>query len=415
MIMSSFLEYQPPSSRLVQTTRSADTRTEEEIVEYIKSHRPVTHQKNVWAFWDKGWDEMKPWTRRNIVDWVRRLSSSGWEVRVLDVVPDSPRHISVFLEEEMLPRTFYDMNGRHAPQHRSDIVRVLLLYLHGGFWSDVGGVLVRGLDDIWSKIADPADPTEVMGFAPVFAGKFTEDRPLGNTFLGASKGCQFLELWHRVFCESWRDRTDSAGIRNHPLFAHLLPFKMPPTPGEGVTPLDSDVVADYIPQFHAAGRLFALEDPSIGWDGPEFLRDKVMLLSMDEMFRHGVLTGYDGSVQFAHFSLPFAPGSGPEQDAAETFVRTVLEESVIVKFSQGVMPEPVQLATIWDRKENHGKDAAPGTWAEYFRWASVHLEQTRELVPLTHKEKAALSMKVWTAGVLEVIGAETPVRPTSVM
>lgn len=43
------------------------------------------------------------------------------------------------------------------------------------------------------------------------------------------------------------------------------------------------------------------------------------------------------------------------------------------------MPRPIQLATLWHQPEKRSVDVAPGTWAEYFRWASIHVEQTREL------------------------------------
>ncbi|KZV95313.1 hypothetical protein EXIGLDRAFT_735478 [Exidia glandulosa HHB12029] len=70
--------------------------------------------------------------------------------------------------------------------------------------------------------------------------------------------------------------------------------------------------------------------------------------------------------------------------------------------SQGLLPEPIPLAKIWNRKENENADVAPGTWAEYLRWGSVHLDQDRPLIPL--------SKEVWTARVLDIIDATTPVR-----
>ncbi|KZV98566.1 hypothetical protein EXIGLDRAFT_727644 [Exidia glandulosa HHB12029] len=398
------------SSELVPTSRPFDARSDDEIFSYVLSHRPVTHQKNVWAFWDKGWENVQGWKKQNVVGWVRRLGPE-WEVRVLDLVDGSPRHIKNFIDEGILPPTYYKMNGRHSGQHRSDILRVLLLHAHGGFWIDIGGILTRSLDDLWSKLADPADPVELVGLSPVIGGHAMHDRPLGNTFLGSQRGNVFLLYWHRVFSTVMSDRTDTKDVRLHPLFAHLTPYELPGWGKEVV--LDANDVSDYMPQFHAAGRLFALEDPTVGWDGPRYLQEKTLLLTMDEMFVHNLLTGFNGERQFAYLSAPYTDGE--EGKEAREFVETTLARTTIIKLAQGIMPEPVQLATLWDRAENKGADNAPGTWAEYLRWGCVHLDQTREVVAVPKEEKQVQSTKVWTAGILEVIDGKTPVRPTVVL
>lgn len=122
--------FQPRSAGLVSTNRAIDLRPEEEIVADILSCPTVPDEKNVWTLWDKGWDAMRPWVRRNVVDWARKLGPAGWRVRVLDTVPGSPRHVTHFVDEGDLPGKFEDMRG----QHKADVVRVLLLHAYGGFW-----------------------------------------------------------------------------------------------------------------------------------------------------------------------------------------------------------------------------------------------------------------------------------------
>lgn len=125
--------FHPTTTELARTSRATDLRAQEEIVAQLLTYRPVTREKNVWAFWDKGWAAMHPWVQRNVVDWVRRLGQE-WDVRVLDTVSGSPHNVARFVDEDMLPATFTRMDGPHAGQHSSDIVRVPLLYLHGGVW-----------------------------------------------------------------------------------------------------------------------------------------------------------------------------------------------------------------------------------------------------------------------------------------
>lgn len=133
--------FHPRSSALVPATRAVDTRTEQEIVTDILACPPVADgdEKNVWTFWDKGWDAMRPWARRNVVDWARKLRPAGWSVRVLDTVPGSPRNVTRFVDEVQLPVTFKQMSGQHA----SDVMRVLLLDTFGGFW------FVHRYIDVW--------------------------------------------------------------------------------------------------------------------------------------------------------------------------------------------------------------------------------------------------------------------------
>ena len=110
-----------PHSRL-------DPRTDEEIAETLCTYRPVSSEKNVWAFWDKGFRELRPWCRRNILAWVRRLGPS-WTVRVLDLVPDSPNHVYQFVTPDNFPATFNEgtMDGPNRAQHASDFTRLAVL------------------------------------------------------------------------------------------------------------------------------------------------------------------------------------------------------------------------------------------------------------------------------------------------
>lgn len=104
-----------------------DKRTNYEVMNALQAHSPVTSQKNVWAIWDGGLDQMPAWCQRNVIDWVRRLGPS-WTVRVVDLVHGSPNNVFSFLSTKDLPKGFSEVCFNAKKQHVSDIVRLALLY-----------------------------------------------------------------------------------------------------------------------------------------------------------------------------------------------------------------------------------------------------------------------------------------------
>lgn len=390
-----------------------DRRTDAELIHYLKNPPPVTHERNVWAFWDGGFDAMKPWTQRNVLGWMRR-QGPAWDVRVLDMAtpatgrPDSsssapsPTHVHRFVGPAYLPACFNagTLAGPARGQHASDMVRLPLLYLHGGVWLDVGAILFRRFDDIfWRQLADPACPFEMA--VTLFQSRRYAGQCLTG-FLGARRGNPFIERWMRVWLEMWKGagageggRTSCAGLREHPLVAPLGlvvgPDRQEATEGTkgprvldmGGDPgvLDLGAMTDYLALNLAYERVRLLVDPRGGWDGPRYLRERVHLLDgIDEMWKSHELRRMDEL--FPLLSLPFRPeaaGDDPEQRSAADWVGHLLARCSMAKFSQGYWQPgaPVPLAMRWGRPEHAGADARAGTWAAYLRWASVACEQTR--------------------------------------
>lgn len=58
----------------------ADGRSDAEILAALARPPPVTSEKNLWGFWDKGLGAMPAWCRRNVTAWVR--INPGWTVRI---------------------------------------------------------------------------------------------------------------------------------------------------------------------------------------------------------------------------------------------------------------------------------------------------------------------------------------------
>ncbi|KAI0970158.1 hypothetical protein F4678DRAFT_473497 [Xylaria arbuscula] len=263
-----------------------DPRSDEELIETLKHPIPVRHERNVGAFWNTGFDKMRPWTQRNVIGWIRRQGPS-WDVRLLDMVPGSSTNVQNFVEPEYLPECF-----RTAPW-------MALLRSHGGVWLDVGSVLFRNFGDIfWKDLEDPASPFE-MGIMLFQSRKF-----IGQCLTG------FFERWKY-------GRTNCFSIHEHPLLKPLG-LIVPPEEQEheyprtinlgGAGGFDLKITTDYLGLNMAYERI---------WKSHEMLlQDKL----------------------FPLLSLPFEPehiDTEPQQKDAADYVGHVLVHCSMAKYSQG--------------------------------------------------------------------------------
>ena len=189
--MAAFAIPQEYQSQLRYCENRDDTGSDEEILQSLTQHVPVGSEKNIWAFWHSGVLSMPAWCQRNVIDWIRICGSSGWVVRVLDAVPDSPNYALKFVPEDMLPQSFVDgkMDGPYVGPHSADFLRGACLYLHGGVFMDVGIVLIRHLDRIfWDQLEDPNSPFNVS--VPWMYGQ-----NIANHLVASRKGDPFIKRW----------------------------------------------------------------------------------------------------------------------------------------------------------------------------------------------------------------------------
>lgn len=182
----------PPEFRdSLEAIEISDHRSEEEILQSLTKHVPVTSEKNVWAFWHAGVRSMPAWCQRNVIDWVRICGSSGWTIRVLDSRPGSPNHPLNFVEPELLPECFKQgtMKGPWTGPHSADFLRGALLWTHGGVSMDVGIILIRDLDRVcWNKMTEPDSPYRI-------ATQHMWGQTISNFFVAARKGDPFIKRW----------------------------------------------------------------------------------------------------------------------------------------------------------------------------------------------------------------------------
>lgn len=397
----------PPGLVPISPIRS-DYRTDTEISAWLTTRHAVTSDKNVWAFWHSGFLTMRPWCRRNIINWVRRLGPD-WTVHVVDCVPGSETNVRHYVPDEYLPDAFINgtMDGPSVGPHSGDIVRLPLLWLYGGVWLDAGTLLFRHIDDIcWRQLEDPNTPYEMAGF--VLKLRPEEDAMI-NGFIAAKRGNPFIKRWHDIYAAMWTGGvTNADGFHKHPLLRHL-PLLNPPLSSSNLElDVTMETFTDYLAHFVALERLRKLIDPNDGFNGPKYYRENILFAkAMEETFYVQPKTKWSGPRQFAYLATRRMEQSNGQPDnynekqrEAQDFVHDALANSSTMKLSHGYPGGKDFLADLWDLPENENADCEPGTFAEYLRWASVHLDQTRKMIPYKIDNTRE---KVYHVGVLKPV------------
>ncbi|KAL3423500.1 capsule polysaccharide biosynthesis protein [Phlyctema vagabunda] len=371
------------ASRLVEVPSSQlRLLSDAQIFTELNSFQPITSEKNVWAFWDKGLDAMYPSYRHTVLNWVRKLGPS-WTVRIVDLAQGSPNNIYNFISKDWFPDCFNEqtMDGPHAAQHAADLVRLPLLFVYGGVWMDVGNMLHTHLDRLfWNALSAPDSPYE-MG-AWIISGQIRRQwGSFGNYMLAARKGCIFIKNWHDGYKELWKDRTNAEGF-------HKLPLIQDIGLAEGMADWDFKekvkAMSDYVAQMLIGDRTRNMLDVSTGWNGREFFNNKVFMV---EGIYNGVLaaikTDFDGRRQVELLTTSLHEPDVEKRRAAEAFVIEMLEESHMYKVyhnSGGGLPA---LGDLIKMEEFRDADHRPATFAEMYRYGTVHWESTREVERLT--------------------------------
>lgn len=393
-----------------------DLRSDDEIVDELRRYRPVTSERNVWAFWQTGWDTMKPWTQRNVISWVRRHPT--WIVRVLDRVPNSASNITQYLADADFPECFRNqtMEGPYASAHSADLVRLPCLHEYGGVWLDVSIILFRSLEEICWDVLQGTNDYELAGFVLENVHKEHQHSLayLENWFIAAKKGDPWIARWHKIFVTYWSDegRVESQGVTDHTLFKHL-----------NFGGYRSDMI-DYLAQHVSYQRLRLLEDPNDGFSGPEYFQKHMYLLDCrEEGYYLPHKTKWQGQVAFDLMQAPYTHRRihsdvsdsaeqkieesanrkkeaqdlgndttvGPlcngtlerahNDEYASSIVAHMISRTCLSKSVHGFKGD-TQLSDLWNAKENMNNDQIDGSCAELLRYASIHVRQTRKLEPL---------------------------------
>ena len=414
-----------PGLKLIPKSR-LDTRSDEEIISGLQIYRAVSDEKNIWAFWHSGIAKAPLWSQRTVVSWIRRMPS--WTVRILDNVPGSTVNVHNFVNPAFLPDAFHNntMTGPHIGQHSADLIRLPLLYQHGGVWMDVGIILFRDLEEIcWRALSDPQIPYEMAGFSIHPPGS---KKTFANSFIAARKGNPFIKRWFEIYLEAWKGVTEQKGMHAHPLFKRQT---LPPAAknlklnedeqrsklqdqGMGTTGpetnsqdlLDRKALADYIAQFLCFDRLSRLHDPSDDFNGSEYLNSHALVYDgMQESLLAQHLTHWNTEKQFEYLctkkqndKVSNDTNDDERYREAEAFTEALVTQSCQMKVCHGIEGAE-QLGLLWERPGAEDADYAEGTFAAYVRYASVFLEQTREM---KSQPWGPAEGEIWRLGVTEI-------------
>ncbi|KAI0599181.1 capsule polysaccharide biosynthesis protein [Biscogniauxia sp. FL1348] len=395
------LSYPMPAGVHAVPEALLDLRPDSEIDYDILHPKPVSSsEKNVWFFWHSGYENMYPYTKRNIRAWYRRFSKSGWAIRVLDRDPGSALNVSHFLDVEdrtLFPRAFAEgtITGTYALQHMSDLVRLPLLLRYGGVYADVGLLQIGDLDRLWEETLGAANPTS-SSYSPssstsspyeVLAYNIggVSERSLANYFLASRRDNPLFARSHRLLLALWGGegegegddggRTSTEGMSASPL------LRGPPLMGSQFSDeATRRELTDYIVQGQALSLAMGLVDDEDGWDGPRYCADRVY--AIDHLVGSQLvneLTAWDGRRAFDLMSLPLPRGEGEPESADQRQAREIVEgclaRSFGFKLATGLILKVLgpTLSSLW--RENEGSDDVPGTYAHWLRHGTMYWTQ----------------------------------------
>ncbi|KAF4978563.1 hypothetical protein FZEAL_5096 [Fusarium zealandicum] len=357
-----------------------DLRTDTELDTIIKTPKSVTSTKNIWFFWDSGYDKVHPYAQRNIRAWHRRFSKGGWTVRVMDLEPHSPSYIGKWIDitdSRVVPQAFNEgkLNGEFAKQHYSDLVRFPLLLKYGGVYTDVGFMQIGDLDRLWNETINNADsPYEVLSYNAGGPCSYH----LVNYFIAGLPGNSMWQACHDCLLKLWEGRTNTDGLHSHPLLEGI------PTQGQAFTTEDNmnwdAKLTDYIIQGQAITMVMSTVDEERQWDGPAYTTERIF--APDFMVGSQLInehTNWDGARAFELMSqrVPdLGQEESPSQKAAREIVEDCLTRSFGFKLAHGLIIQILgeTLGSLW--KKNPGSDNVEGTYAHWLRYGIERWNQT---------------------------------------
>lgn len=406
----------------LEVVPAVDQRTNEEILQSLTQYAPVTSEKNIWAFWDKGVTKMPAWNQRNVVDWIR-ICGPSWTVRIVDNQPDSPNYALRYVSAELLPEAFVNrtMVGPYIGPHSADFLRGALLYEHGGAFMDVGNILFRHMDRLcWNQLEDPASPYQIA--VPLMYAQ-----NIANHFVAARKGDPFIKRWyvspsgglvspdmsslanthefrHELFIHLWKGHTSHEGLLSNPLIVFGKDHNFDESRASNFHwdfAVGPQTVMEYIAQVLAWARLCKLEEAGDGFSCADYWLNNIMCFDvLQEDWPAEAEIGFNAAKIFELLSMR-RDGDKESEDykLAEKMVWRLLASSSMQKVTHGKgLVKTLALGALLDSPENVGKDCAPGTFFELLRYGSVHFRQKRESIVLMEAKRPSTTMK---KGVLE--------------
>ena len=367
----------PPGMHVIPD-HLVDSRPDFEVDDGLLHFNPVSDEKNIWFFWDTGYEQMHPCAKRTVRAWHRRFFKQGWKIRVTDRLPGSPLNIAHLLDvddPDVFPRAFAEgtLSGTYAPQHTSDLVRWPLLLKYGGVYADVGLIQIGDLDRLWNMtVGDPTSRFQVLSYN---AGS-SETRFLTNYFLASGRANSFFARCHRLLLELWAaegGKNSTDGLHSSPLLRGV------PLIGAALAEDVQKSLSDYNVQGQVMSMVMGLVDEEDGWNGPEYVADHVYAIDfLVGSSLYNEMTAQNGLKQFELMSLPLPKDDEVEsadQKLARGIVEACLQRSFGFKLAHGLTVKVIgdTLGSLWRKHE--GSDNIRGTHAHWLRHATMYWNQ----------------------------------------
>jgi len=158
--------------------------------------------KNLFIFWDKGFDSAPDICQYCLQSW--RDMNPSWQINVLDQESAN----------DIVYRNSFPDHMKIA--HYADVLRTNVLATKGGVWADATLLCLKPLDD-WLPLFFCQSPFFVF-YRP---GK---DRMLSNWFISAESSSILIEKWCDKTNKYWYNRTSKADTYfwHHYLFESIL-------------------------------------------------------------------------------------------------------------------------------------------------------------------------------------------------
>lgn len=175
----------------------------------------------VWMLWFDGWDCATELHHRCLESW--QLFNPDWEVRSI-CRADLPKLLGQF--QSSYQKMTLAMNALEKfggfwipPAAESDLLRLLLLTLHGGVWADSTMLCRRPLDE-WLPTA------AASGFFAFAPEKPADNLPVMSSFLASSSSHPVLCSWLKAVVQHWstpsQSRKDLGFFWVHQLFGQVV-------------------------------------------------------------------------------------------------------------------------------------------------------------------------------------------------
>ena len=147
--------------------------------------------KTIWLLWLQGWDNA-PWYIHKIKEsWIRY--NPEWNIELV-----SEDNLSNYLPNLNLP-------AAASPASKSDIIRLNLLYEHGGVWADATMLCMMPLD-LW--VYDVLQPSGFWMYSGYSADHTTCLGP-ASWFIISMKKSIIISKWKLSCDEYWKDKTEA--------------------------------------------------------------------------------------------------------------------------------------------------------------------------------------------------------------